>query len=840
MIFLLYHVIFIYNYTLMNFRKTLQKCKEKLQNNIINQNDSIWMPLDVRVCDNYHFKTDSFNLIVKYDSEHLEHNNTFHFNNYEHLQAKIVNVFFDKVQKSIIKTWMKLYKYTYDTVIQIFSHVYNLCNIYYKINFYDARKILTNFISYNCKNNYKFNYFYKLNKHTIRKFYFYRNNKLCNKEIKILKKQFTKIKFNNIYNSDNYINLFKILKEYRSEYVKYVKFYSANPIHFLNKLHFTDFYNKLQDEYKQLFINLKCPIEEIILQEKNINIPIFKYDDYNPYMKKYTDFIKNRDNINNYEEHNKIYRLYVNYENKLINKQKRLLEIRSKLIYTKLSVIVKLIDNVINTFYKHIYKIIEEKLPQQVNNFVDQVKLYKTNEQFRNKKNAILQKYGYKTTINYKNTINEMRKSSVGKKIIINEKKLLYKDIIKTNHVSIFEPKYTNSLRNNTNVSRHTIDLAVEKACANYKTCLTNLKNRNIDNFNLREIKLRKMIIDIEPNEFSKEGIRKNILGTTTGFYNGILFDFTTINKATILKYNEKLNKYTLHVPYINKNLSEDEKKEKIKILEKKLKMTKKQKKRNKRRRKEKIKKRNNKNKKKETIKNIKKEIKRIKKNNMEKTGEGTISLDPGVRKYLTGYSSEKKKNIEIRENIKIKKNCYKIYETTKKYGLSSGKKKKVKKKKKKEKKEKKVKREIKVISEKEKEKVKRKLENRSKKVYRQMTDFHNKVIKYLTENYASILIGDMSLKGILNKKTSKLKKKTKYLCTRLRIGMLRTKLKKKCEEKNLKYKLVNEAYTSKTCTKCGTINENLKSKETFNCNECKIIIDRDLNGARNIHLASL
>ena len=181
-------------------------------------------------------------------------------------------------------------------------------------------------------------------------------------------------------------------------------------------------------------------------------------------------------------------------------------------------------------------------LPQQVNNFVDQVKQYKTNDLFRNKKNEILQKYGFIIPPNYKKTINEMRKSPVGKKIIIDHDRLIYSNIIETNHINIFEPKYIDVLRYKTNISKHTADFAVEKACANYKSCLTNLKNRNINKFNLSKIKLRKMIIDIEPRDICENGIRKNILGTMKGFYNGILFDFSTINKASILKYDEKLN----------------------------------------------------------------------------------------------------------------------------------------------------------------------------------------------------------------------------------------------------------------------------------------------------------
>jgi putative transposase len=46
---------------------------------------------------------------------------------------------------------------------------------------------------------------------------------------------------------------------------------------------------------------------------------------------------------------------------------------------------------------------------------------------------------------------------------------------------------------------------------------------------------------------------------------------------------------------------------------------------------------------------------------------------------------------------------------------------------------------------------------------------------------------------------------------------------------------IVDESYTSKTCGKCGTLNENLKSKKVFKCNECDLLIDRDINGARNI-----
>jgi transposase len=45
----------------------------------------------------------------------------------------------------------------------------------------------------------------------------------------------------------------------------------------------------------------------------------------------------------------------------------------------------------------------------------------------------------------------------------------------------------------------------------------------------------------------------------------------------------------------------------------------------------------------------------------------------------------------------------------------------------------------------------------------------------------------------------------------------------------------VNEAYTSKTCGKCGFIDYELGSNHIYNCPKCKNKLDRDVNAARNI-----
>ena len=46
-----------------------------------------------------------------------------------------------------------------------------------------------------------------------------------------------------------------------------------------------------------------------------------------------------------------------------------------------------------------------------------------------------------------------------------------------------------------------------------------------------------------------------------------------------------------------------------------------------------------------------------------------------------------------------------------------------------------------------------------------------------------------------------------------------------------------SEAYTSKQCGACGSINDRLGSSITFVCPNCSSVADRDVHAARNILL---
>jgi Putative transposase DNA-binding domain. len=53
-------------------------------------------------------------------------------------------------------------------------------------------------------------------------------------------------------------------------------------------------------------------------------------------------------------------------------------------------------------------------------------------------------------------------------------------------------------------------------------------------------------------------------------------------------------------------------------------------------------------------------------------------------------------------------------------------------------------------------------------------------------------------------------------------------------------YKHVDEFYTSKMCSVCGTIDEKLGKSKIYNCKNCGLKIERDFNGARWILIKSI
>ena len=93
------------------------------------------------------------------------------------------------------------------------------------------------------------------------------------------------------------------------------------------------------------------------------------------------------------------------------------------------------------------------------------------------------------------------------------------------------------------------------------------------------------------------------------------------------------------------------------------------------------------------------------------------------------------------------------------------------------------------------------------------------------------------SAKSIVKRNNSILSNESKVACLRTRFYDFILRLKYKCSTNNKKFKLVNEYYTSKTCSLCGHYNEKLGGNKIYNCKNCECSIDRDINGCRNIYM---
>lgn len=187
-----------------------------------------------------------------------------------------------------------------------------------------------------------------------------------------------------------------------------------------------------------------------------------------------------------------------------------------------------------------------------------------------------------------------------------------------------------------------------------------------------------------------------------------------------------------------------------------------------------------------------------------------TIALDPGLRTFMTGISETKTVNIADNVNKTIVKYVKRINKIKNNDNIS--------------------------------DKIKKKNEIMiNRKIHNKVDDLQWKTIKYLTKNYDTIYLGDMSSQKIVRKENNILSPEQKVSCLRTRYYTFQQRLAFKCKENGNNYKLVDEKYTSKTCSICGEIKNDLGGNKLYKCENkmCLLEIDRDVNGARNIYINS-
>jgi putative transposase len=112
------------------------------------------------------------------------------------------------------------------------------------------------------------------------------------------------------------------------------------------------------------------------------------------------------------------------------------------------------------------------------------------------------------------------------------------------------------------------------------------------------------------------------------------------------------------------------------------------------------------------------------------------------------------------------------------------------------------------------------------------VTDCQSKLSLYLSKNYTIIYLPKFESQKL----TKKMNRTCNFNILNLQHYKFKERLRNKCLEYSSKLVDCTEEFTSKTCTRCGQINE-VGSSEIFSCSACKLTIDRDINGARNIYL---
>lgn len=195
-------------------------------------------------------------------------------------------------------------------------------------------------------------------------------------------------------------------------------------------------------------------------------------------------------------------------------------------------------------------------------------------------------------------------------------------------------------------------------------------------------------------------------------------------------------------------------------------------------------------------------------------------SIDPGVRTFLTVYDENKITEIG-KDNGKLKKICKEIdmihsRVDSKEYVGNNGNKY--------------------IVNAKRRQNLKKALHRKIEYLKNLKRDLHKKSAKYLCDNYSSIILPPFEIQQMASNLNSRIARQMYNLSH----YSFREYLINKAKENNINVHIKGEEYTSMTCGRCGALKIDLGEKKEYLCNNCGLIIDRDINGARNVMLKNI
>lgn len=195
------------------------------------------------------------------------------------------------------------------------------------------------------------------------------------------------------------------------------------------------------------------------------------------------------------------------------------------------------------------------------------------------------------------------------------------------------------------------------------------------------------------------------------------------------------------------------------------------------------------------------------------RTKDGSISIDPGVRTFLTGYCE--KGILEIGKGVqtRIIALCFQLDRMQRKMT-----------------------------------KVKAKRRQNIRRAWRRLkfrleclkSELLWKSATFLAKSFDTIVIPPFCATDMAKKARRKIASKTVRAMMGLAHSRFREILQWQCRKYGSHVLLVSEEYTSKTCPSCGTIHDKLGGSKVFRCQHCGYRAPRDANGAFNIMLKAM
>lgn len=121
-------------------------------------------------------------------------------------------------------------------------------------------------------------------------------------------------------------------------------------------------------------------------------------------------------------------------------------------------------------------------------------------------------------------------------------------------------------------------------------------------------------------------------------------------------------------------------------------------------------------------------------------------------------------------------------------------------------------------------------------KNYKQTLKERDKLINQEINKIDLSQINHLIIEDLKNVKfKAKLSRSTNNKLQRWTYPKVIAKLERLCQENGIQLTKVNPAYTSQTCSRCGTLDKKSRNGETFQCVSCKLEIDADFNASINI-----